>query len=119
MQEFLTTTQLDNQVASAFLNLGRSLREMPGYDDKSREALLIAARLNNDYAELEPVRAHRFLPLFYGTRPCFPRHTLLRTSHHLILAAPTLTSDIASMTSTSPHVHRSRSSRAPRSASPP
>jgi cytochrome c-type biogenesis protein CcmH/NrfG len=64
VQEFLTTTKLDSKVASAFLHLGRSLREMPGYDDKSREALLIAARLNNDYAELDPVSAQRSGPLF-------------------------------------------------------
>lgn len=52
-QSFLTVTQLDSQVASAFLKLGLSLSHMPGYEDKSAESRLIAARLNTDYADLD------------------------------------------------------------------
>ena len=51
-QSFLTVTQLDNQVASAFLKLGLSLSRVPGYEEKSAEARLIAARLNTDFADL-------------------------------------------------------------------
>jgi tetratricopeptide (TPR) repeat protein len=52
-QEFLATTQLDNQVASAFLKLGYALSKIPGYQDKALESRLIAARLNTDFADLD------------------------------------------------------------------
>ena len=52
-QEFLATTQLDNQVASAFLKLGYALSKLVGYQDKALEARLIAARLNTDFADLD------------------------------------------------------------------
>lgn len=52
-QEFLATTQLDNQVASAFLKLGYALSKLPGYGDKALESRLIAARLNTDFADLD------------------------------------------------------------------
>ena len=52
-EEFLGTTQLDNQVASAFLKLGFALSKMPGYEAKAEESRLIAARLNTDFADLD------------------------------------------------------------------
>ena len=52
-QEFLATTQLDNQVASAFLKLGYALSKIVGYQDKALESRLIAARLNTDFADLD------------------------------------------------------------------
>ena len=52
-QEFLATTQIDNQVASAFLKLGYALSKIPGYQDKALESRLIAARLNTDFADLD------------------------------------------------------------------
>lgn len=66
---FLRVTQLDNQVASAFLNLGLALGHMPGYDGKSAEAKGIAARLNPDFADMEPETGAGLPPTAYGL--CF------------------------------------------------
>ena len=52
-QAFLTTTQLDHNVASAFLKLGLALEHLPQQTQKAKEAKLIAARLNTDYADLD------------------------------------------------------------------
>ena len=44
---------IHHQVASAFLNLGLALDQIPGYSAKAAEAKGIAARLNPDFADIE------------------------------------------------------------------